>query len=126
MATYNSSRRPSSAYPIEVPHARQNDRTTPFVLEKVFGEASTERESKTGRPGDLRARVSTISSTPTFQSLRAAIAGCPASVPPPPTALACAIALASVAMVGAPPSCIVSTAVEGTMTMVEFERFRPS
>jgi hypothetical protein len=43
-----------------------------------------------------------------------------------PAAFACAIALATVAMVGMPPSCIDSTAVEGTMTMVALLRLRPS
>ena len=50
----------------------------------------------------------------------------PSTAAAPPAALACAMALATVAIVGAPPSCIVSTAVEGTMTMVALLRFRPS
>jgi hypothetical protein len=36
------------------------------------------------------------------------------------------MALATVAIVGMPPSCIDSTAVEGTITMVALLRFRPS
>ena len=47
---------------------------------------------------------------------------CPAA----PAACAWARALATVAMVGAPPSCIDSTAVDGTMTMVALLRFKPS
>jgi hypothetical protein len=42
-----------------------------------------------------------------------------------PAAFACAIALATVANVGA-PSCIDSTAVDGTMTIVALLRLRPS
>jgi hypothetical protein len=36
------------------------------------------------------------------------------------------MALATVAIVGMPPSCIDSTAVEGTITIVELLRLRPS
>ena len=43
-----------------------------------------------------------------------------------PRACAWAMALATVAIVGMPPSCIDSTAVEGTITMVELLRLRPS
>ena len=43
-----------------------------------------------------------------------------------PAAWAWAMALATVAIAGMPPSCIDSTAVEGTMTIVALLRFRPS
>ena len=45
---------------------------------------------------------------------------------PAPTGCAWAMALATVAIVGMPPSCIDSTAVEGTMTIVALLRFSPS
>ena len=44
---------------------------------------------------------------------------------PAPTGCAWAMALATVAIVGMPPSCIDSTAVEGTMTIVALLRFSP-
>ena len=56
------------------------------------------------------------------KGLRHAQPDAPASAP---AAFACAMALATVANVGV-PSCINSTAVEGTMTIVALLRFRPS
>ena len=43
-----------------------------------------------------------------------------------PAACEWAMALATVAIAGMPPSCIDSTAVEGTMTIVALLRFKPS
>jgi toxin ParE1/3/4 len=77
----------------------------------------------------LHARMDFGSTPPlTPNDARRAAAPCPHSleVGAAPAACAWAMALATVAIVGAPPSCIDSTAVEGTMTMVALLRLRPS